>query len=138
MKKNLKKRSLKASFSIELSLIILIIFIGIGNLILYINKNRIKVSYEYINHYGLIKMINKEKVFDLENKYDKEIIGQMTNMTKDINENTKIKINFDKGLLFSKIKLRTKDFDMEIKQKTLKALEFMRISAALERVVNGN
>lgn len=132
----MKKRYLKASFSIEASYILFIIFISIANLILYVHREKIYTSSAYLIHQMAENLSVREEVFDIQEDFDKEIQEKYKLMQEDIESGDGVSLTMKRNIFKVETRLISPRMDLKVEQKIFKPIEFMRLITALKGVID--
>ncbi len=127
---------LKASFTVESSVVFFIMFVAIGNLILYVLEKERNVSYMYATHYSLTARANYEEVFDVKGKKDEEQDAKLRSMFEDITNGGERKAGFKSFRTGSKVGLSIESgiVDGSMEQSIFKPIDFMRLMAGIEGI----
>lgn len=132
----MRKKYIKASFTIELSYILFIIFMGIANLILYVHREKINTACKYLVHQIAVELASREEVFDEDGEFDKTIkekFSLLGAMEEDFNG---VKIEIDRKMDRTLARLISPNMDIRIEQKLFKQVEIMRAVSAIKRIIN--
>ena len=132
----MRKKYIKASFTIELSYILFVIFMGIANLILYVHREKIGTACKYLVHQIAVELASREEVFDEDGEFDKTIkekFGLLGAMEEDFSG---VKIEIDRKMDRTLARLISPNMDIRIEQKLFKQVEIMRAVSAIKRIIN--
>lgn len=136
----MRKKYIKASFTIELSYILFVIFMGIANLILYVHREKISTACKYLVHQIAVELASREEVFDEDGEFDKTIkekFSLLGAMEEDFS-GVKIEIDrkIDRKMDRTLARLISPNMDIRIEQKLFKQVEIMRAVSAIKRIIN--
>ena len=132
----MRKKYIKASFTIELSYILFIIFMGIANLILYVRREKISTACKYLVHQIAVELVSREEVFDEDGEFDKTIKEKFSLLGAMEEDFSGVKIEIDRKMDRTLARLISPNMDIRIEQKLFKQVEIMRAVSAIKRIIN--
>lgn len=132
----MRKKYIKASFTIELSYILFVIFMGIANLILCVHREKISTACKYLVHQIAVELATREEVFDEDGEFDKTIKEKFSLLGAMEEDFSGVKIEIDRKMDRTLARLISPNMDIRIEQKLFKQVEIMRAVSAIKRIIN--
>ena len=132
----MRKKYIKASFTIELSYILFVIFMGIAILILYVHREKISTACKYLVHQIAVELASREEVFDEDGEFDKTIKEKFSLLGAMEENFSGVKIEIDRKMDRTLARLISPNMDIRIEQKLFKQVEIMRAVSAIKRIIN--
>ena len=132
----MRKKYIKASFTIELSYILFVIFMGIANLNLYVHREKISTACKYLVHQIAVELASREEVFDEDGEFDKTIKEKFSLLGAMEEDFSGVKIEIDRKMDRTLARLISPNMDIRIEQKLFKQVEIMRAVSAIKRIIN--